>query len=207
MMNLEKICECLGSHQSELILPDNAKFTSVLIPLIEKDGQLHVLFEVRSNNIAQAGEISFPGGHVEKGETAKETAIRETCEELLIRPEQVEIICPLHRLADRVRIVVDSYLGILHDYEGTFDPKEVARVFTVPLNDLLNEEPQISYGEMILQRGDDFPYELIPGGEKYRFYPVPRRFIFYKEDNEIIWGLTGELLDQFLKLLRKELNQ
>ena len=205
-MNTEQIRECFGSHQSELILPDDAKFTSVLIPLIEKDGKLQVLFEVRSNNIAQAGEVSFPGGHVEKGETAKETAIRETCEELLIRPEQIEIICPLHRLADRVRIVVDSYLGILHDYEGSFDENEVARIFTVPLDKLLEEEPQVSYGEMILRRGEDFPYELIPGGEKYRFYPVPRRFIFYKEE-EIIWGLTGELLDQFLKLLRKEKSQ
>ena len=205
-MNTEQIRECFGSHQSELILPDDAKFTSVLIPLIEKDGKLQVLFEVRSNNIAQAGEVSFPGGHVEKGETAKETAIRETCEELLIRPEQIEIICPLHRLADRVRIVVDSYLGVLHDYEGTFDENEVARIFTVPLDKLLEEEPQVSYGEMILRRGEDFPYELIPGGEKYRFYPVPRRFIFYKEE-EIIWGLTGELLDQFLKLLRKEKSQ
>ena len=56
---------------------------SVLLPLIKVKDELHILYEVRSKNLdTQPGEISFPGGMVENGETYKDAAVRETIEEL-----------------------------------------------------------------------------------------------------------------------------
>jgi len=50
---------------------DKIRNYAVLIPIIEVDGKDHILFEVRSQNITQPGEVSFPGGRVEMGETFK----------------------------------------------------------------------------------------------------------------------------------------
>ena len=63
---------------------------AVFIPLIKIDGEDHILFEVRSKNITQPGEVSFPGGRVEDGEDFKNAAIRETIEELLLDREDIE---------------------------------------------------------------------------------------------------------------------
>ncbi len=201
-MNLEQIKETVMGHEQELILPDSPRFTAVLIPLVEVDGKIQVLFQVRSEKVDQPGEVSFPGGHVEPGETAKEAAIRETCEELLVKPEQVEVLAPMHRLADRGKLVIDSFLGVVHDYRGSFLTEEVARVFTVPLDWLLENEPEVYTAEMEVCPGESFPYELIPGGRDYPFIRAPRRFFFFHTE-EIIWGLTGELLYRATELLRR----
>lgn len=67
----------------------------MLIPLVEKDGELHLLFEVRAKHMeSQPGEICFPGGHVEQGENPKDAALRETFEELGIPTEKIELIGP-----------------------------------------------------------------------------------------------------------------
>lgn len=68
------------------------KSYAVFIPLIEIDGEDHILFEVRSQNIAQPGEVSFPGGRLEEGEGFKDAALRETMEELLLANEDIEYL-------------------------------------------------------------------------------------------------------------------
>lgn len=65
---------------------------SVMIPLIKRKGDVHLLFEKRALTLRnQPGEISFPGGRIEEGETPEKAAIRETCEELLIEENEVEV--------------------------------------------------------------------------------------------------------------------
>ena len=62
---------------------------AVLLPLIYdvKTDKYQILYQVRSEHISQPGEVSFPGGRVENGETFQEAAIRETCEELNLFPD------------------------------------------------------------------------------------------------------------------------
>ena len=203
-MDLDKIRAAVCSHSTEYIFPDNTHFTAVLIPLLERNGETHILFEVRSAEVAQAGEISFPGGHLEQGESAQEAAVRETSEELLLSPEQVEILAPMHRMTDRGRLVIDSFLGVLHEYKDTFLPAEAARVFTVPLKWFLEHEPEIYPAEMVVKTPEDFPYELIPSGRDYPFLRVPKRFCFYRVQGEVIWGITAELLYQAVRMLKDE---
>lgn len=203
-MKLDNIRQAVRGHEAELILPARTRFTAVLIPLVEVDGALHVLFQVRSQSVDQPGEVSFPGGHVEPGETAAEAAVREACEELLVTPEQVELLAPMHRLADRGSLIIDSFLGVLHDYTGSFLAEEVACVFTVPLSYFL-EQPAETYDTPLrFDPPEDFPYELIPGGRDYPFFPVPRRMYFYRTD-PVIWGLTADLLSHCADYLRDRL--
>ncbi|MDG2702973.1 CoA pyrophosphatase, partial [Vibrio parahaemolyticus] len=72
-------------HQSQpLFIGEETAFkAAVLVPLVQVDGEWHVLFEVRSLTMRkQPGDISFPGGKLDGGETAQEAALRETYEEL-----------------------------------------------------------------------------------------------------------------------------
>ena len=201
-MDLEEIKAAVSGHQQECILPEGTHFTAVLIPLLERDSEPHILFEVRSANVAQAGEISFPGGHLEAGESAQDAAARETCEELLLDPWQVQVLAPMHRMTDRGKLVIDSFLGVLHDYKGSFLPDEVSSIFTVPLAWFFENEPEIYPAEMVVNTPEDFPYELIPGGRSYRFFRFPKQFYFYRVQGEIIWGITAELLYHAVRQLK-----
>ena len=141
---------------------------------------------------------------LEPGETAVQAAVREACEELLLRPEQVELLAPMHRLADRGSLVIDSFLGVLHGYEGSFLPEEVARVFTLPLSFFLEQPPETYKAVLRFEPPEGFPYALIPGGRDYPFIPVPRRMYFYRTE-PVIWGLTADLLSHCIDCLRKGL--
>ena len=70
-----------------------------------------------------------------------------------------------------------SYIGVLHDYEGTWSASEVDRVFTLPLDWILQNDPDVYKIKLARQMPEDFPYEYIPGGREYRWreqsYSVP----------------------------------
>ena len=98
MTQLEKIRSNTAGRTYEEIRPVKRK-NAVLIPLVEKEGEWSILFEVRQTGIRQGGEICFPGGRIEEHETVEEAAVRETSEELLISPEKIEVIAPMHTMA------------------------------------------------------------------------------------------------------------
>lgn len=122
----------------------DAHESAVLIPLVkEKDGSASLLFEVRSSRLdAQPGDICFPGGRMEEGETAEETAIRETAEELLVKPSQVSILGRLDGMMGPTGGAIWPVVGELKDYDGNFSKDEVGEVFKVPLDFFLNTEPE-----------------------------------------------------------------
>ena len=71
---------------------------AVLVPLVEWRGEVQVLFEVRADTLErQPGEVCFPGGHMEPGESPTECAFRETWEELGIPASAIR---PIARLDD-----------------------------------------------------------------------------------------------------------
>ena len=77
-------------------IPKRRGTAAVVIPLIQKDGEYHILYEQRAMELAhQPGEICFPGGRVEVGEDPKQAAIRETTEELLVDADQIELLAAL----------------------------------------------------------------------------------------------------------------
>ena len=200
MTRVEEIREKTAGRNFEEILPVKRR-NAVLIPLVEVDGELRILFEVRQTGIRQGGEICFPGGGIEARETAEEAAVRETAEELLIPRENIEVIAPMHVMSGPGGAMISSCLGIVHDYEGSYSKKEVDHVFTVPLSWFAANEPRISSGAMAVETAEDFPYELLPGGRDYPWRKIPRRFYFYESEGGVIWGITAQLLYHALKVL------
>ncbi len=129
------------------INPAQFKSFAVAATVLEHDGELHFLFEKRSEHVPQPGEISFPGGRFQSGIDAdyRDTAIRETREELLIRTEQITIYGALDIQFSLMNNVIYPYLAFLDIddvAELQFDTAEVASLFTVPISYFINTQPQ-----------------------------------------------------------------
>ena len=200
MIGFEHIRNQTAGRSYEEILPVKRR-NAVLIPLVEKEGEIHILFEVRQAGIRQGGEICFPGGMIEEGETAEEAAVRETAEELLIPKEKIEVIAPMHIMSGPGGARIYSCLGILHEYQGTYSIQEVDHTFTVPLSWFAAHAPRTSIGAMAVETAEDFPFDLLPGGREYPWHKIPRRFYFYESEGGVIWGITAQLLYHALEIL------
>lgn len=181
---------------------DSLWTAAVLLPLVMKDDGPHILFEVRAKNLKrQPGEICFPGGkHECKDESYEVTCVRETCEELGLRPEDIEVLGEQDSLVTFRGPIIHVFVGIIkHPEKITASPSEVDEVFTVPLSFFLETEPRISLVNLIDEPMEDFPYELVPerykGQRKLGTYKV----YFYEYENRVIWGLTARFIYAFLR--------
>lgn len=181
---------------------------AVLIPLVlEKDG-LKILYELRSSKLTvQPAEVCFPGGGIEKDETPEQAAIRETCEELLIGEDQIEIVAPMEVTIGPSGAPLWPFVGILHDYQGTYSTDEVEKTFTLSYDWLLHHRPERHMTNLVTEPGADFPYDLIPGGESYHWRKKRYDILFYRETNPQLWGVTARLTDRFMHKMAPKANQ
>ncbi len=199
----KRIRQLLAGRRPRQIEWEKIRHSAVLVPLVEQNGELHVLFEVRSSSLhSQPGEICFPGGVVEAGETKREAALRETEEELLVEQNQIELLGPLDVLVTPGGVDIWPYLGILKDYQGTFSEAEVDHVFTVPLSWFLEQEPECYQTTVITVPEENFPFELIPDGREYRWRRGQYDVYFYRNAQGIIWGMTAKILHSFLCMIK-----
>ncbi|MBM7649167.1 8-oxo-dGTP pyrophosphatase MutT (NUDIX family) [Bacillus ectoiniformans] len=186
-----------------------AKF-SVLLPLIEINGELHVLFEVRSFHMRrQPGEICFPGGKFDPDDKDElHTAIRETAEELGIQPNDVKNIIPLDFMLSPFGTIIYPFTGIISSKkELQLNPDEVAEIFTVPLDYLLAAKPEIHQINFKVEPDEGFPFDLIIGGQDYNWQTRKMDEYFYFYEDKIIWGLTAKILKHFLELLKEHQSE
>lgn len=180
---------------------------SVLVPLIEINNKIHILFEVRSKNLkTQPGEISFPGGMVEEGEEFSEAAIRETCEELNINNSNIKLIGELDYIVTPFNISIYPYLAIIENIdldEINFNKDEVESILTVPLDYFLNNNP-LKYSLYINPNPEDnFPFHLIPKGKAYNWRTGTYSVYFYEYLDNIIWGITARITKNFIDIIKK----
>ena len=197
--------EQLKKRVPERIGSENIKQFAVMIPLIRKEDGFHILFEVRSSKLAhQPGEICFPGGKQEGGESALETAVRETKEELLLNGENIRVYGALDYVLTGSNRRIDACLGELLHYQGQYSESEVASVFTVPLSFFREQKPERYQNEMRIRLTEDFPLEKIPNGKDYPWARGNHEVLFYEYEGYIIWGLTAKLLYYNLPLICSE---
>lgn len=175
---------------------------SVMIPLIKRKGEIHLLFEKRALTLRnQPGEISFPGGRIEKNESPWDAAIRETCEELLIEEKDLEIYSEGDFLVNPYAAIIYSFIGEIRKdfYEITPSKAEVESIFTVPLSFFMETEPKAYSINLNVNRSDDFPYHLIPNGRDYKFKRGREEVLFYEYKGQIIWGFTAKMARRFIE--------
>ena len=197
MNTVENDIRSMKNQQVQIIGEETVSRYAVAIILDGDREEEEILFEVRSERIShQPGDVCLPGGRIEEDEEPEETVIREVCEELLISPEQIQIICPVSVLINSSQ-QIHVYLCHLQDYNNTFSENEVARVFRVPLSYFYNNQPEIHEVLWSPEFDDDFPFDKIHGGRKYPWRQRKSRIRFYEYEGNVIWGITARIMEDF----------
>jgi 8-oxo-dGTP pyrophosphatase MutT (NUDIX family) len=164
--------------------PDvHLKCAAVLVPLVFFQNEWHVLYTRRTDRVeSHKGQVSFPGGACDEGETTpEETALREADEEIGIDPKDVKVIGRLSRMVTISKFKVTPVVGVIpFPYAFKTSGAEVARVFTMPLLWLANRN---NYWEFSM-----------PGSGR-------TLIAYHPYDGELLWGATARMTINFLSLL------
>ncbi|MCU0342880.1 MAG: CoA pyrophosphatase [Ignavibacterium sp.] len=195
--------------------------SAVLIPIIILDKREFVLFQKRSSTVRQPGEVSFPGGHFDPRIDVDflSTAIRETIEELGIEKNKINVLGSLGTLVAPMGVIVETYLGLLKIHsldELNIDRREVDRIFLIPLEYFVQNKPEEYFTRLELHpfitKDDGNKEELLPVKELGlpEKYSLPwirgkHRVLVYKTSEEIIWGITAELIFELSNKLREQI--
>lgn len=185
---------------------DLDKKYAILIPLIKNNNRWELIYEVRAKNLrSQPGEISFPGGRIEKHEDFKDAAIRETIEELRIDRANIDYIGELDYLISYANITIHCFLGVINGVAVDNlnpNPDEVDHLFTVPVDFFLKNEPEKYNLDLITVDNDEFPYNLIPNGKRYKWRRGVHSVLFYRYKEYIIWGYTAKMTKHLMEIIK-----
>ncbi|MBI0027647.1 hypothetical protein B5S43_10975 [Gilliamella apicola] len=202
MITLEKITDILRTTKHAKQINNKA---AVLIPIVKVDNQLHLLFQIRSHKLKwQPGDICFPGGKVEIEDiNPEQTAKRETCEELGLSINEITILGQLPKFIATLGMIIYPFVGkidSIDDLKLNFD--EVESIFTVPLEWFKNNQPLHATMQVGHKPDNDFPYNLLPNRSKDWQKRSEHLVYFYHYNNYIIWGLTAQIIKQFINIIQ-----
>ncbi|MFZ8936409.1 MAG: NUDIX hydrolase, partial [Ilumatobacteraceae bacterium] len=187
--SLEVVSAAIGAFKPDQILRqplESARPSAVLVGLFESINGVEAILTRRSQELTNhRGEISFPGGRLEIGETPVDAALRETHEEIGIAPSEARIMGELNSMST---VVSNSHIvPIVASYASapTFSAvnSEVDRVFSVPLLELARQD---TYRQ-----------------EHWVFSDREFKINFFYLDEETIWGATARILFQVMMLAVK----
>ena len=156
---------------------------AVLIPLLQQDGEWHLLFTRRTDKVeSHKGQVSFPGGACDEGETTpEETALREANEEIGIDPHKVRVLGHITNMITVTSFRVTPVVGVIEWPTVLHLGKdEVERVFTIPLN-------------WLAERSNRWEFTM-PGRNR-------SLIVYHPYDGELLWGATARMTVDFLKVL------
>ena len=164
--------------------PANARPAGVLILLYPHQGQWHFpLMKRVEDGLVHSGQISLPGGSQEAGESSRETALREACEEVGAACVDAEVLGELSPIyIPPSNFLVQPVIGAV-DARPNFrcDSREVAELIEVPLSQLFDSQ--------VIQR------------EKWELRGMNIEVPFYKIGPYKVWGATAMILSEFSMVL------
>ena len=180
------------SHEVMMVKPgykyiEKKAFTpaAVLILLYPIEDKWHFFLTKRTDNVEHhKGQISLPGGMLEKGESHKEAAIRETFEELGVQSRDINIIGPLTPLYIPIsNFKIFPFVGWLKSAPKlNIQSREVSKVFSPSIYSLADPKTKKIKDSILL-------------GQKVQ---IP----FFNLKNEVVWGATSMILSEFKKILK-----
>jgi 8-oxo-dGTP pyrophosphatase MutT (NUDIX family) len=181
-----RLRELLAARRKQNIDEPARVRSAVLIPLYQKQGDYYIVFIRRTETVkAHKGQISFPGGGMDRSDTTlRDTALRESYEEIGLRPDDVTVLGELDdEITTTSNYIVTPFVArIPWPYRFVKNQAEVDEIISVPVSSLLDS---INL-EMAI--------ETLEGGivvDSYNYH--------YK--GNIIWGATARILKKFLDIL------
>jgi 8-oxo-dGTP pyrophosphatase MutT (NUDIX family) len=181
------------------------KKSAVVIPLVEKEGETHILFEVRALSLkSQPGDICFPGGKVDKGENYRDAAARELKEELGLEDKDFNILGEMDYFISPYGNMMFPFVAEVYKKPEKYNKSEVGHVFYVPLDFFLNSKPECHPMKVAPIFEENFPFHMIRGGREYKFSTAKLNQYFYKYKDYVIWGFTALILKGFIDVLKAE---
>ncbi|MCG8640237.1 MAG: CoA pyrophosphatase [Desulfobacterales bacterium] len=197
---------------------ENFANTAVLVPLICIDGEMHLLFQKRSESIRQGSEVCFPGGlfDPQTDKDYEDTAIRETIEELGIDRNHIKLLGRLDTLVSVLGVTVDPFLSVIQaDALSSLkpNPSEVAKVFTLPVSVFCEDNLEIYSVRLMAQssyidkKGKEFlllPSEELGLPEIYHndWGGMHHRVLVYKTEQGVLWGITAEIIHDMVSKIK-----
>ena len=156
---------------------------SVLVPLHEVEGVPSVLLTLRHSDLRHhAGQVSFPGGRVDPGESSLDAALRDAREEVGLDPARVRV---LGRLSETVVLqsafrLTPWVASVPYPFPYAAAPREVEAIWHVPI-----------------------PALLAPGvhrTQRRTFYGLDVDVHFYEVEGRTIWGATARVLSELIEV-------
>ena len=191
------------THTPNFIEKDSFKEYAVMIPFYYHNYTWHLVYEQRSKTLRhQGGEICFPGGGIESGESPLMAACREMREELLIEPWQFGVWGSGDILLTPSFHMIHTIIGQIHTIPTSFQKAEVERLHIIPLKDL-QKPSYTSYVQSTSIPVPTFPFEKIPRGKDYPWYRHQSPVYFYETKECTIWGMTAKMTKHSLSLVEK----
>lgn len=178
------------------------KFFSVTIPLVETEEGLSMVFEVRSSKLkTQPGDICFPGGRIEEGETPQACALRELEEETGIPPYEMKVLGQfdtLHEFSGHTLYTFVTALSAEALKKASLNENEVEELFTVPIR-FFKENPAEIYDIDVVSDTSDFPYDETGISPDYKWRRGKNLLPLYRYNDKIIWGITARIVKWFVE--------
>ena len=181
-----RLKQLLAARRKQYIDEPERIRSAVLVPLYLDHGQYHIVFIKRTDTVkTHKGQISFPGGGWDKKDkTLLDTAIRESCEEIGLRREDIKIIGEMDdEITTTSNYIVTPFVAVIPwPYRFTACKEEVAEIISVPVAALRDK------------RCLKMSIETMEGGIVVDSYN-------YHYNGNVIWGATARILHKFLEII------
>ena len=205
MFSSYELREFFRRYKSEAVVKEH-RFYSVLIPLVEREGKMNVLLEKRAAHISQPGEICFPGGRIDAGESPQAAALRECNEEIGIPTGEIKVLAQGDTLYGQADFTIYSFIAEISEesYERIkIERDEVEELYLIPLSYFIENEPDF-YRERYETNIREFPYDKVGIPPDYEWRRGTMRIPIYEYDGIVIWGMTAQFLNRMSSKLREE---
>ena len=181
MYSSEDIRDFFKGYKSEAVVKEH-RFYSVLIPLVEREGKMHVLLEKRA------------------------AALRECNEEIGVPVSEIKLLAQGDTLYGQADFTIYSFIAEISEasYERIkIEKDEVEKLYLIPLSYFVENDPEF-YREKYETNIREFPYDKVGIPPDYEWRRGTMRIPIYEYEGIVIWGMTAQFLNRLSTKLREE---